>query len=52
MTAALVGTSLTAEVLATASRLIGYCGAGIYEELLFRLIMLPRRGGRVSVWLG
>jgi membrane protease YdiL (CAAX protease family) len=23
------------------SRLIGYCGAGIYEELLFRLMLLP-----------
>ncbi|MHB0957654.1 MAG: CPBP family intramembrane glutamic endopeptidase [Pirellulaceae bacterium] len=38
---ALPGTSLTAEAFATASRLIGYCGAGIYEELLFRLMLLP-----------
>ena len=41
VTASMIGTSATAEVLATASRLIGYCGAGIYEELLFRLILLP-----------
>jgi membrane protease YdiL (CAAX protease family) len=40
-TAYIAGTTATAEALATASRLIGYCGAGIYEELLFRLIMLP-----------
>ncbi len=25
----------------TIGRLIGYCGAGIYEELLFRLMLLP-----------
>jgi membrane protease YdiL (CAAX protease family) len=24
-----------------AARLVGYCGAGIYEELLFRLMLLP-----------
>ncbi len=41
LTAAMTGTAATAEMLATASRLIGYCGAGIYEELLFRLMMLP-----------
>jgi membrane protease YdiL (CAAX protease family) len=40
-TAAIAGTRVTAEMLVTTSRLIGYCGAGIYEELLFRLIMLP-----------
>ena len=28
------------------ARLIGYCGAGLYEEVLFRLLMLP-----VGVWL-
>lgn len=28
-------------VAGTIGRLIGYCGAGIYEELLFRLMMLP-----------
>jgi len=28
------------------SRLIGYCGAGLYEEVLFRLLMLP-----VGVWV-
>ena len=22
-------------------RLVGYCGAGLYEEVLFRLLMLP-----------
>jgi membrane protease YdiL (CAAX protease family) len=27
------------------ARLIGYCGAGLYEEVLFRLLMLP-----VAVW--
>ncbi len=26
-------------------RLVGYCGAGIYEELLFRLILLPAFAG-------
>ena len=41
ITVAITGTSATAEMLVTTSRLIGYCGAGIYEELLFRLIMLP-----------
>ncbi len=51
VTASLVGTSLTAEVFATASRLIGYCGAGIYEELLFRLMLLPAAAA-VFRWLG
>jgi len=27
------------------ARLVGYCGAGLYEEVLFRLLLLP-----VSVW--
>jgi len=27
------------------ARLIGYCGAGLYEEVLFRLLMLP-----IAVW--
>lgn len=35
----------------TISRLIGYCGAGIYEELLFRLMMLPAIAG-VMRWVG
>jgi membrane protease YdiL (CAAX protease family) len=39
--AAMAGADTTAAALGTISRLIGYCGAGIYEELLFRLIMLP-----------
>ena len=33
------------------SRLIGYCGAGIYEELLFRLMLLPAVAG-VLKWSG
>ncbi len=33
------------------SRLIGYCGAGIYEELLFRLMLLPSVTGLLR-WLG
>ncbi len=33
------------------SRMIGYCGAGIYEELLFRLIMLPAIAGMLH-WAG
>jgi hypothetical protein len=33
------------------SRLIGYCGAGIYEELLFRLMMLPAIAS-VLKWAG
>jgi membrane protease YdiL (CAAX protease family) len=41
VTASISGTHVTAQALATVSRLIAYCGAGIYEELLFRLIMLP-----------
>lgn len=41
VTASLLGDSLPATAFVTVSRLIGYCGAGIYEELLFRLIMLP-----------
>ncbi len=32
-------------------RLIGYCGAGIYEELLFRLMMLPAIAGGLK-WTG
>lgn len=32
-------------------RLIGYCGAGIYEELLFRLMLLPTIAG-VLKWAG
>ena len=35
----------------TVSRLIGYCGAGIYEELLFRLMMLPAVAGALR-WMG
>lgn len=35
----------------TLGRLVGYCGAGIYEELLFRLIMLPAVA-RLLGWLG
>jgi membrane protease YdiL (CAAX protease family) len=27
------------------ARLVGYCGAGLYEEVLFRLLMLP-----IAVW--
>ncbi len=34
-----------------AGRLVGYCGAGIYEELLFRLIMLPAVAGLLH-WAG
>ena len=34
----------------TVSRLIGYCGAGIYEELLFRLIMLPIAAAVFRAW--
>jgi len=33
------------------SRMVGYCGAGIYEELLFRLIMLSAIAG-VLRWAG
>lgn len=33
------------------SRLIGYCGAGIYEELLFRLMLLPAVAGSLT-WAG
>ena len=33
------------------SRLIGYCGAGIYEELLFRLMLLPAVAGLLK-WSG
>lgn len=32
-------------------RLIGYCGAGIYEEVLFRLMLLPAAAG-VFKWTG
>lgn len=35
----------------TIGRLIGYCGAGIYEEVLFRLMMLPPFAG-VLKWSG
>jgi membrane protease YdiL (CAAX protease family) len=28
------------------ARIVGYCGAGLYEEVLFRLLLLP-----VGVWL-
>jgi hypothetical protein len=30
---------------AVLARLVGYCGAGLYEEVLFRLLMLP-----IAVW--
>jgi len=29
-----------------AARVVGYCGAGLYEEVLFRLLLLP-----IGVWL-
>ena len=34
-----------AESIPLAGRLVGYCGAGIYEELLFRLMLLPLVAG-------
>ncbi len=39
------------ESVNAASRLIGYCGAGIYEELLFRLMLLPCVTGLLR-WTG
>ena len=30
---------------AALARIIGYCGAGLYEEVLFRLLLLP-----IAVW--
>jgi membrane protease YdiL (CAAX protease family) len=35
----------------TIGRLIGYCGAGIYEELLFRLMLLPAAAAMLR-WCG
>jgi hypothetical protein len=35
----------------TLGRVIGYCGAGIYEELLFRMISLPAVAGIIK-WRG
>ncbi len=40
------GGSLSASMV---SRLIGYCGAGIYEELLFRLMILPAIAGALKL---
>ncbi len=37
----LVRMEIVAQSSAVSGRLIGYCGAGIYEELLFRLMLLP-----------
>ncbi len=39
------------ESASAVSRLIGYCGAGIYEELLFRLMLLPSVAGLLK-WSG
>ncbi|MBM4088622.1 MAG: CPBP family intramembrane metalloprotease [Planctomycetes bacterium] len=35
----------------TLGRIVGYCGAGIYEELLFRLILVPGVAGLLH-WFG
>jgi hypothetical protein len=35
-----------ASVTSTAAKIIGFCGAGLYEELLFRLMLLP-----VVMWI-
>jgi membrane protease YdiL (CAAX protease family) len=43
--AAITGDLAEGEYVGTASRLIAYCGAGIYEELLFRLMLLPAVAG-------
>ncbi len=40
-----VAASGTVDSVSVVSRLVGYCGAGIYEELLFRLILLPSVAG-------
>ncbi|MFO7904100.1 MAG: CPBP family intramembrane glutamic endopeptidase [Planctomycetota bacterium] len=42
------GEGVTAGII---GRLIGYCGAGIYEEVLFRLMLLPATAG-VLKWTG
>jgi hypothetical protein len=42
---AVAGLQLGDEGRGAFARLIGYCGAGLYEEVLFRLLLLP-----VSVW--
>lgn len=43
--------ALGVDTATTVGRLIGYCGAGIYEELLFRLMMLPAIAGLLR-WAG
>jgi membrane protease YdiL (CAAX protease family) len=45
------GGGSTVQVTGTIGRLIGYCGAGIYEELLFRLMMLPATAALLR-WCG
>ena len=37
--------TMAVEAVTTVGRLVGYCGAGIYEELLFRLMMLSALAG-------
>ena len=37
-------------IAATASRVVAYCGAGIYEELLFRLMLLPVVAGTIRLF--
>ncbi len=41
-------TGESSEALGTASRLVGYLGAGIYEELFFRLILLLPLAGLIG----
>ncbi len=43
--ASLAATSLASEALGSAGRLVSFFGAGIYEEVLFRLMLLP-----AAVW--
>lgn len=43
--AAISSRPLEDAVVVTTGRVIAYCGAGIYEELLFRLLLLPATAG-------
>ena len=50
-TASVASTATAENHSALAGRLVSYCGAGIYEELLFRLMLLPAVAG-LAYWLG
>jgi membrane protease YdiL (CAAX protease family) len=39
---------VTAGLTGLATRFVGFCGAGLYEEVLFRLLLLPAVGWTIA----